>query len=460
MEQSTVEQIFNGVGVIIDDDVFIPGKPANNTLNSLQNANIPMVAYSDIPDIAVINSFGNISFIILDWEFSIGRIIQINNDDDIAEVIIPDSVKEDQRHTVLSFLKTLLEKVFVPVFIITGQDFQKVKSSLVDEGIYNDGKPNRLMLKTKDDIKDYPSLIRSVKSWLEIVPAAQVLKLWDSEAVLAKNKMFLDLFAASPNWVSILLRILKEDANDRENAVNQEFIEILNGNFVNRFLNRANYCAIDVDSADTDPDDVRRVLEGERYISYKDITVDDCYTGDLYYIESDQTYPYRLNIRAQCDLSRDDNPRLYLLSGKAFDQHKVITDNRLKVCGSEDKTVLLAYNKQYSLNDLINDKSSRKEFNIDMSSYQNSLLFSHNEVIERKTHSIIACVAGEFFVEFNYREFEVMRKQCLDARATKIGRILPPYITKVQSAFASYMIRTGIMPIPEELVNDQNKISS
>ena len=54
--------------------------------------------------------------------------------------------------------------------------------------------------------------------------------------------------------------------------------------------------------------------------------------------------------------------------------------------------------------------------------------------------------------EFNFRKFEIEKKKDVEGEAKRIGRVLPPYITKVQNAFAAYMIRVGVMPIPEKLV--------
>lgn len=458
MDYSIVEQIFKGIGVIIDDDAEKTGKIANDMLNSLRDANIPMVVYTDIPDVAVINSLGNISFIILDWNLFHEKDSKMNADEEIENIYLPDSLRDAQRYLILDFLKALLKTVFVPVFLITGQDFETVKSTLIDDGVYSEDKPNRIMLKTKSEIVDYHSLIEGVQQWLESEPSACALKFWESEAVLAKNQMFLDLFSASPNWVSILLRVLRDDNKNREAAVNQEFLEILNNNFVNRFLPTANYCTIKSDEVGEDPDDIRRVLQGERYIPYnKGMPTDACYVGDLYYVESDRKFPYRLNIRAQCDLSRDDNPRLYLLSGREYDQNQIIMNNKIAISDKDNRNVITINNKEYDLYDLVQDKSKQKAFNKEMNSYKDTLLFSNNDIIEKKVHSIIPCVADKAFVEFHFRKFEVMCKNCLDSRAVKIGRILPPYITKIQNSFASFMVRTGLMPIPEELVNYSEK---
>ena len=108
-------------------------------------------------------------------------------------------------------------------------------------------------------------------------------------------------------------------------------------------------------------------------------------------------------------------------------------NNKIAISDKDNRNVITINNKEYDLYDLVQDRSKQKAFNKEMSSYKDTLLFSYNDIIEKKVHSIIPCVADKAFVEFHFREFEVMCKNCLDSRAVKIGRILPPYITKIQN---------------------------
>lgn len=454
MELTDVERLFKGVGVIIDDEAETIGKPAHDILVSLQEAHIPMLVYDDIPALSLIDSLANISFIILDWEFSSVLLSDVGIDKgESEEVVLPESLLEEQKHTILDFLKALIAKVFVPVFVFTGQDFEKVKRSLMDEGIYEEGKPNRILLKSKAEISNYSTLIEHVKYWLETTPSAQVLKLWESEAVIAKNRMFLDMYAASPHWVSILLRILKDDTKDKRTAVNQEFTQIMNNNFINRISPKQDYYSVYYQEDDKNPRDIQMVLQGERYITYDQEALPvTCYVGDLYKMKEDQNFPYRLNIRAQCDLLRTNNPDLFLLSGRVFPREQVTTQPGVKVIQKDEEKVLTIDQNCYRLKELLEEDQKSDTFNKEMRKYNHPVVFSYGDIIEKKTHSIVACVAGELFIEFCFRKFEVGSKTDIETKATKIGRLLPPYITKIQNAFASFMIRTGVTPIPEELL--------
>lgn len=309
MDKKLVEDIMKGVGVIIDDDYDVPDSPIFRLVNSIEKeGKIPLVKYGSIPDIEVIESMGNISFIILDWRFE-------KDFNDISdEAFVGGELKGDSSENVLRFISVLLDKCFVPVFLITGQNFDEVKESLANNSLYNYDEPNRIMLKEKDGISNYSQLIDNIEDWLSSTPSALAFKLWEKEAVSSKNRMFLDLYQASPEWVHVILDCLKNDTNDNPKTINNEFNALINNNFVNR-MRDGDYTSITrKDKPTPEKDIIRRVLEGERFIKYDDNNNPDIsYLGDLY--KEEEKDKYWVNIRAQCDLIRNDDPTLYLVGG-------------------------------------------------------------------------------------------------------------------------------------------------
>ena len=75
-------------------------------------------------------------------------------------------------------------------------------------------------------------------------------------------------------------------------------------------------------------------------------------------------------------------------------------------------------------------------------------MLRHGTFIERADKVIVSCIAGEKAIQFS---FELTVKKSSELEAKRIGRILPPYITRIQQRCAQYAIREGVMPIPEEL---------
>jgi hypothetical protein len=143
---------------------------------------------------------------------------------------------------------------------------------------------------------------------------------------------------------------------------------------------------------------LRNVLEGERFIPKARLSADDKAPGDLFYTPNGTTY--LLNIRAACDVVRESNPDLYLLKGKVLD---VTTD---------------------------------------------SGLFLKGEFRERHTNAIIACVDNGKVIEFDFRKFELKKWDAI--KAGRIGRLLPPHITRIQQKYALFQQREGVSPIPRE----------
>lgn len=65
-----VEKLFNGIAVIIDDEVNQIETSISKIRNIIINKNIPVAVYDDIPQLEVIPSLSNASFVILDWDFT------------------------------------------------------------------------------------------------------------------------------------------------------------------------------------------------------------------------------------------------------------------------------------------------------------------------------------------------------------------------------------------------------
>lgn len=449
MDKAHEDMFLKGVGIIIDDQASIAETTENRLVQSIMSAGIPMVTYDDIPDVSVIDSLGNISFIILDWDFTK---LPIGD----SEIHLGDELGRELKRTIISFLKVLLEKVFVPVFVITGQNFGDVKAELEEDKIICDQKPSRIMLKTKSEVQDYDSLKNSVIQWLKETPSAYALKIWENKAVLAKNQMFLDLYNSSPYWVNVVLKTLKEDSKDNKKVMNHSFNELLNNIFVNR-MDDGLYHEIEISNdCVSEKDEIKKVLQGGRYIIYNEGSLPNIsYVGDLYK-KKDQD-EYWLNIRAQCDLIRQDDPILYLIPGKVFDVSRIAKHPRIKISKENDDSIIIIDQETFHIKELDSyNKKARGEFNSKMQRFASMIMFNNGDIIEKKDHSIIPCIADKLLLEFDFAGFKTKKKTEFETEAARIGRLIPPYITKVQNAFASYMIRTGLMPTPKELLDSKD----
>jgi len=158
-------------------------------------------------------------------------------------------------------------------------------------------------------------------------------------------------------------------------------------------------------------EELRRVLEGERFL--KGLHPDAISTGDVFkesYQDGEVTkYRYWLNIRAQCDLVRTDNPSLYCIPGY------ILTQN-----------------------------AKGKIENIS---------FNNGEYLEKNNQAIVPFIDDGKILEFKFSGFEIRDLNSLKTEQIyRIGCLLPPYITKIQQRYALYLHRQGLPRIPNAAI--------
>lgn len=455
-----VSEIFNGIAVIIDDEIDDNDSDIGKIRKSIQNRNIPVVTYKKIPDKAIVKALSNASFLIVDWDYEKGALgVDIESGE---RVTMPPDYKEYQENVVIEFLSEVNNNVFVPIFLFTSKHIDTIKDSLVKAGLWqSEEKKNRIFIKAKNEVNTDEELFKTMEMWLKDMSSAYVLKEWERHARKAINDMFLDMYNRSPFWVEILWKMMKKDAIEYQ----YEFGEFLTRSLCNR-MEKCEFeeeiisgdCEVDNPTKESEEDsneeeiaaeelvlsELLCVLEGERYIAYKlDEQPKQFYTGDLFKKGS----KYYLNIKAQCDLARKPNPELYLIEGKVLKDEEIytgaiqLTTDRYLDFGNGQKESLAGIEEICANEEklrLINDK---------MYNHGNKTLLKDGAFIEKANSVIVGCIAGKRAIQFN---LYLIIKKPLDL-GDRIGRVLPPYITRIQQRCAQFIIREGIMPVPEEL---------
>ncbi len=256
--------------------------------------------------------------------------------------------------------------------------------------------------------------------------------------------MFNEFYTYSPNWAKIIWDMLKEDSIENQ----EEF-----GGFVTRsLLNRIRGYSFEETAIQPrekiENDELRKVVEGERYLTYEE-QPEQAYTGDLFKDGS----KYYLNIRAQCSMSRKDadgnyNPAMYCIRGKKLRNQDIISEDiRL----STEEELVFGATKRFSLDQMrefCKDTEKLVEFNRNFSKHRNSIFFRKGTILERDDKVIVGCIAGEQAIQFEM-DLEVFSFN--DMKGKRIGRVLSPYITKIQQKCAAHMVREGVTPLPKEL---------
>lgn len=434
-----VEKLFHGIGIIIDDEINDAGSTIKRIKDLLLACDIPILTFDQLPSNSMIASFSAASFIILDWDYFHENIDRIDPSEEESVILKPDTLASTEEQRLISFIKELLKSTFIPVFLFTSKKLDVIQEKLSKEKLWFTDKPNRLFIKSKNDISSKETLFGTIETWLKETPSAYVFKEWEKTITNEKNKMFVDMYDLSPNWVNIIWGMIKKDT--QENM--EEF-----GNFITRQLvNRIQEYTFDEniiqERNDIPIEELMNVVQGERYISYNAVP-SEAHTGDLF-IDGEQ---YFLNIRAQCDLSRRKNPKLYLLSGNVLSDEDILLENiRL----TNDKVLHLSSNEVYSLDklcEICQDDKELIELNKTFDNYRNIAFFYSGNIIGKRCDTIIMCVDGKKAIKF---KLDICIKEYNEIKDKIKGRILPPYITSIQQSCAAYIVREGTLPTPKEI---------
>jgi len=399
--------LFKGVGVIIDD-ALEPKKPNKADViwkikKHFEDKHIPILPYSELPSYENVKNFNTISFLLLDWDLY-GSKIELG-------VSKPQTAADDN----IEFIKQFNSICFAPIFIFSNENTNDIKNKLQQSGLYCTTKSNHIFVESKSNIKQAKILFSKIKIWIQKTPSMYVLKEWEKSLSKAKHDLFWDFYSTNPNWANILKETFNSDGTDE----NYELCALIYKNLIARtefpifekkILNK--------NTKNILKDDLRKVLECERYLKKEKLSKIPA-TGDIFkeeYLEnSDLKYKYWINIRPDCDFIRDakngKDVKLYCLKGR-----------------------------------LVNENNINKK--------QNSIIFSvtnGNGTFEEKiNHIFVAFVDDGKIIEFLFRDIEI--KKWNDIKNKRIGRLLPPYITRLQQKYSFYLQRQGLPAIPEKAI--------
>lgn len=380
-------QLFSGIGVVIDEAINAKESQPNGIqkiVQSLNDKNIPVLTYEELPNEETLSKLHSISFVILDWNLS-------------GVQPIPQATVDDN----IDFLQKLKETCFVPIFIFSDEDSHTIEVNLSEKGITALNSP--IFIKKKDELDTAEKLFNEIEKWIKQTPSVYVIKEWEKSTREAKTKMSWSLTEAHPAWPKILMNTIKKDGGNQE----MELIEILQGNLNSRL----SYPELNINLIKQPNDtgitkeEIRKILECERFVPISSLP-NHPYAGDVYKIGD----KYYINIRPDCDIIRDAkkyNKKMYLLSGEIVDETKINTEDT------------------------------------------NRITFESGEFIEKNYCCFVAFINGNI-LEFSFKELEV--RSWNEISFQRIGRLLPPFITKIQQKYSAYLQRQGLPSIPKEAI--------
>ncbi len=396
-----LKNLFSGIAVVIDDEVNIsnPKNGIGNIVQQIKSQNIPILTYEELPLDETIKHFQNLSFLLLDWR------LNPPNKNINAGVILPDHIAEYDENENISFLCKFRDICFCPIFIFTNEDTEVIESKLEEEGLYKKGCLNHIFVKSKDELRGTKKFLNEVISWIEKNSSIYVLKKWEQAYRISKNKLFLEFQELSPIWPKIMWKNYGDDGVNKSLELGEFISKNMHTRmaplrFSDKILNKRGRIV--------SPEEIKKVIEGERFLKKDKLEADNICSGDIFKISK----KYYINIRASCDL----------IPGRGAD-------------GSvDDVDLYLLQGSQLS------EANTKKMYNRKYGSFQ-----------EIDSQSIVFPLNENKVIDFRFKKLKI--KKWKEIKEKRIGRLLPPFINKIQQKYALYIQRQGLPRIPKEAIS-------
>lgn len=398
----STRDLFNGIAVLIDDEYGDENAAISAIAKQISEAGGHVIGLTSLPEAQQIANLRGASFFVVDWNLDSKPIV--GEDGSLEAIHIPAGVREASAEKTRKFLKDLRDRRFAPVFIFTNEPVDTVIESLgQDAGLYVKDQPTHIFVKAKDEVLDQ-GVFAVLTEWVEKTPSALALKRWEQEYESAKNALFTEFHSKSIYWPAVLWQTFKEDGV----PPSPELGRLISRNLLSRMtpfgMDMEVFMPAVEERRAKDPEAYRdmlcKVLEGERFVANSGLHQDSVSPGDVFKFKGS----YWVNIRPDCDCvprpgSRD--PELYLLKGSK------VSDGKL----------LSALDIDYGL------------------------------VRERDNECVVFQMTDGISVSFKLNE--LTQKKWSEIKGKRIGRLIPPFSTRLQQRYAAYLQRPGLPKIPK-----------
>ena len=392
--------LLSGIAVVIDDRIGIDAggdrSAAEDPIVEIvqrfeQEWNLPCYRASSMPPEEMWPGLlQTASFVLLDW-----KLWPPNAASQLEQVGIEKNVR---------FLKQAKE-YFVPVFIFTNDAPEDVKDHL-PQAIYNKETAEKsfVFIQRKSELLSNDDLnLKVVDRWMRGNASVYALKAWNRTFLAARKELFGSMYAKSADWPKVFWKTYEDDGVDPGSSLTH----LINDNLRGRMRTGSFEAEVFADQgADVSREDLRALIAEASFQPDEVIPEDEIRCGDLF---RSSERKFLLNIRPDCDcIPRRgqviDRVELYCLEGEKMD------DDELRE----------AYLKE------------------------------HGHFKERVWESIAFAACGGDSVRFSFRKLRV--KRFAEIKNQRIGRILHPYLTRIQQRYVLFLQRQGAPRIPEGAV--------
>lgn len=383
-----------GPVVFIDDQLEDTQSQAYALLQEIRATGRPVATDKGVPEDreSWFAHWQSLAFVVLDWDLSPGSMGSTGGA----------TLSAFERKKLYDFLVDLMKRIYCPIFIISGESTDEIQRQLSENGdlMLPNGKLDaRIAVFPKDTLMD--KLVEYLTDWVSKSPALSALKAWEGEYDAAKNKLFIELNELEPDWPAYVWQAADTDHVDPA----YELASVISVNLLNRF----NPVVFDVEAITGYQGDVSgtsrlRIAQGRTLVPGDRLAESMVFPGDLFKFPDDDGDCIWMNVSPVCQsVGRDGKPvRLHLLKGER--QGK---------------------------------PSSKNAFNTLVSAGKGPNKILIHTLLEE--HPYI----------FAFGEAQIANWDAV--KSFRIGRLLSPYITRVQQMHAAYIQSEGLPKVTHEL---------
>lgn len=399
---SELKDIFRGIAVVVDDEINDDDSEVPRLMEQIEAENCHIIKFTALPKLEKLKSLGEAAFFILDWNLP-SPALQAAVGDGTAGIRIPNTLRREGIKENIEFITEIRRFRFAPIFIFTNESVDSVKHELKQAKLFSDDATDHIFVKAKGELLA-TSIFDSIAEWVRSHPSAYVLKRWEAAYSATRNTFFTDFYELSHLWPVVLWDTYSKDSVSEA----AELTAMIGRNIISRLAPvRFDSSILEAHRDSTsgagvmDAKEVRKILEGERFVK-DDKLQNTPSVGDVFKVKGD----YYINIRPECDcVARDgaalDKVMLYLIRGSK----------------ATAPALVRLFNREHGH------------------------LSDHDAVT-----TVFAMFEGET-VQFQMKD--LVLREWGEIKDNRKGRLIPPYITKIQQRYAAYIQRVGLARIPD-----------
>lgn len=400
------KELMSGIAVAIDD--ALGDEPSNGGDDQAKDTIEEIIhwfetewrlSFVKVPELPKENLWQNLlgaaSFVLLDWRLWPARGYGISK------------LKKTEIDRIKAFLTSARENL-VPVFILTNESLEDVKEELVNlpSDVYLEGGTNFVLIEQKAAFWNGASVdVERLESWVYGNASVYALKAWGRVIDGAKRELFQAMCRRNVNWPRVFWEAFKEDKADPSASLTNLITDSLRGRMPADAFEEVHLGGTHDDSSD---EELRRLIAETSFRVNSILPADEVRCGDLYKGTGGK---YWLNVRPDCDCIPRGEEQI------------------------NDVQVYCVQGKKISLTAL------SAKFNREYGNFEENI-----------AESIVFGVLQGKSLLFNFAKLRVCKYS--EFREGRLGRLLHPYLTRVQQRYALYLQRQALPRIPNAAVPD------